>query len=462
MAKNERFTIKQYKHPKTKKTSFRVQGYNIDGTRIRRNFKARRDAIEYKAMMESDCENGVGVSNLERTTLTTEQVRDAENAIKHLDSRTLTEVVINHTALEAMVRAKANMSLERAVRFFENHYKAEIQEITIYNAREKYLNSRRNQSPKTLEFQKNTTKLLLEESPNKYVHEFTLNDINDLLNKYNNPNSYKTYRNGINAFFNWAVRFKHCMDNPCNDLDAPPATQTMIAVLSLDEIKRLLKATILLDKGVMVSYITILLFAGLRPSELSDLKPALISLKSGKIRIEGGKLRRNLKRVVDIPPVLKMWLNKYPFSGIPRGLRNKVRKLKDLTEAKEWVADILRHTSISYQLARDESMGKVALQNGTSERQIEQNYLQVIDDEKAVKEFWNLTPDKIKALDIKIEITSRPNWPDQATLERMIAELPVTKVAQSIGVSDNAVRKRCRKLGIELPRRRGGKVAEVG
>lgn len=44
-------------------------------------------------------------------------------------------------------------------------------------------------------------------------------------------------------------------------------------------------------------------------------------------------------------------------------------------------------------------------------------------------------------------------WPDIESLRRMVWTFPCTQIGELLGVSDNAVRKRCRKLGIELPPR---------
>lgn len=44
-------------------------------------------------------------------------------------------------------------------------------------------------------------------------------------------------------------------------------------------------------------------------------------------------------------------------------------------------------------------------------------------------------------------------WPDDEVLRQMVLEKPLIHIASDIGVSDNAVRKRCIKLGIKLPDR---------
>lgn len=42
-------------------------------------------------------------------------------------------------------------------------------------------------------------------------------------------------------------------------------------------------------------------------------------------------------------------------------------------------------------------------------------------------------------------------WPDSSVLRALVWSMPCTAVGKKLGVSDNAVRKRCRKIGIELP-----------
>jgi len=450
--KKERLSINQYKNPGGS-VSWRVEGYAPDGKRIRKNFSINSDAIEFRASKEKEFNGDNTQRKLARTSLSDEQVRDAENAFRHAKGQSLSSTVIRCNQLAQRVRDKSNLTLEQAVAFFERHYRPEMVELSIRAARDAYLGSRRGVTDTTLAFNSDKTKLLLVD-PNKPVHEFTVHDVANILSRYTNPNSYKTCRAGINAFFNWAVRFKHCLENPCKSLDRNPAVETKIAILSLDEVKRLLKATLTLKDAAAAAPVSLLLFAGLRPSELSDLKPENVNVKRGTIRIEGGKLRRTLKRVVNMPPVLTAWLTEHPFEGIPKGWRYKMGKLKEATGAERWVNDILRHTSISFQLARDQDMAKVALVNGTSPSMIDQHYREVIENDDDVKAFWNLTPAVIGKAKIEVEIKERKSpvqWPSNRDLKKMIWKTPVSRLAKEMGVSDNAIRKHCQKEGIELP-----------
>jgi len=44
-------------------------------------------------------------------------------------------------------------------------------------------------------------------------------------------------------------------------------------------------------------------------------------------------------------------------------------------------------------------------------------------------------------------------WPSKEELEKLIWEKPVSMLAKSLGVSDNAIGKRCKKLNIKKPSR---------
>ncbi|MGZ0710088.1 site-specific integrase [Coraliomargarita sp. W4R53] len=451
--RQDRFSVKTLKGKNGKKR-YRVEGYKSSGERIRKSFKINADAINYRAELETEIEDLENVPTLQKTRLTAEQISDAETAVKAAEGVSLATTVTHYQKLEAALHETHDISLDRAVAFALSHYKPETEELSIMVARERFLASRRNIAVKTQEHYKNTTRLLVLGDPNKLTHQFSVADIEKILSGYDNPNSHKTYRRGICTFFNWAKRFHHCQENPCDRLDKTPTDTSAISILSLDEAKRLLKVATLLHDGVCAASVAILLFAGLRPSELQDLKPE--GVKDGHIRVTGGKLRRKLKRSVPIPPVLKEWLKVYPFKGAPDGWSYKQRMLRKSTKAKRWVSDIIRHTSISYQLERDRDEGRVAFNNGTSVQMINQHYRDVVDDQKMVKKLWSLTPDKLGEVEVNLGTSREKNkliqWPTDPQLEKLAWEQPLTHLAQGLGCSDAAVRKRCRTRGIKLPK----------
>jgi len=218
-------------------------------------------------------------------------------------------------------------------------------------------------------------------------------------------------------------------------------------------VKRLLRAAITYQNGIGTAPVAIALFAGLRPSEVEELAPE--DIRASTIIVRGGKKRREADRKVPIPEILKVWLKEFPFRGIPGGWDYKMKVLKKATSAKQWVQDILRHTSISHQAERDKNPGLAETNNGTTRQMMDRHYLSFIDDERAVDEFWNLTPAKIRRARVRVELPTvrQLDWPRKDQLKKLVWQKPLVHAAADLGVSDVALKKHCVKLGINLPPR---------
>ena len=450
--KTIRFKIREHSNA-SGNTSYRVIGNKVNGERIRRNFPTRLEAEQERTDLEIEAAGQMAPTQLKRTRLTDEQLADAEAAIKTADGRRISKIVSHYLSLENRLKSR-HIGIDAAVSFTESHYREELVAVSIFNSKSEFLQSRAGKSPRTKQFYETSLQLLLKPDPNKELSAFTITDLEKILNRYTNVNTKHSYRNAINVFFNWAVRHRYCLENPCDRLDQMPRDMSRIATLSMDESIRLLYAATQLYDGATASCIAIGIFAGLRPSEINDLKPE--DVLKNKIRVSGGKMRRKLKRTVPIPPVLAAWLRKYPFQGSPKGLIYKMKALKRATKAKKWVQDIIRHTAITFQTERDKNEALTAYNCGTSIQMMNRHYRDTIDDENMIKEFWSLTPAKViaKAPDIKLPATQHTiEWPTTTQLKKLVWQKPMVHVAADLGISDVAVKKRCVKLGIELPPR---------
>ena len=180
----------------------------------------------------------------------------------------------------------------------------------------------------------------------------------------------------------------------------------------------------------MATSIAIALFAGLRPSEIAALAPG--DIRERGIRVRGGKLRRKTSRMVPIPENLAEWLQVFPFKGLPSHHQRSYWLLRKATKAANWAQDVLRHTSISFQLERDQDEARTLFNTGTSKQMVDRHYREVIEVNLAEEP---ATPKRIA-------------WPSDEKLLEMVASLPMTQVGKQLGVSDNAVRKRLKKRGL--------------
>lgn len=443
------FKIREYLNASGTK-SWRVTGTKADGSRVRSNYADKGEAVQAMADLEAEFAGHTDAPKAKRTRLTSEQLADAEAAVTAASSRQLAKIVSHYVALEARARTKG-IDLDTALSFVEANYRAETRSVTVLNAYNEFVAGKKDTSDKTEIHYKSSLKHLLKPDPNRYVHDFTVSDIEKILGRYKNVNSRRTYRRAFSAFFNWCVRHHYCLENACERLDKMPRDMSQIATLSLEESKRLLYAAMQLQDGSAAACVAIGLFAGLRPSEIRDLNTE--DILKGKIRVSGGKLRRQLKRSVPIPPALDAWLKEFPFEGLPPGWDGKMKRLKKVTNARKWVQDIIRHTSITFQAERDKNEALTAYNNGTSKQMMDRHYRDIVDDEKVIAEFWNLTPERLlaKPPEVDLGIKRRVKWPDKKALEKLVWEKPMIHAAKVIGVSDVALRKKCVALGVDLP-----------
>jgi len=444
-----RFKIQPFRNA-TGSESWRVTGTMPDGRRIRQNYGKRIEAVQRVADLELEVAGHPEPRKARRTLLTSEQLADAEAAIKQLGEAPFAKAVAHYQSLQARAEAKG-VSLDQAFSFFESRYRPEIQAISILNAKAEFLGSRTNIVDATRANYETGLSLLVKLGPNRHVHSFTVQDLEQALGKYTNLRSQRSFRRIFSVFFGWAVRHHYCLENPCLRLDKLTREISQISILSLSEVKRLLYAAVAYQDGATAPAIAIGLFAGLRPSEIEDLKPEDIG--ETHIRVTGGKLRRQLNRSVPIPPVLASWLKRLPFKGLPEGWDYKFKQLKKATKAAKWVSDIIRHTSISFQSERDKNEALTAYNNGTSTKMMDLYYRNNVGSQAALDEFWSLTPEALLASPPPVELPVRLqiNWPSKASLKKLVWSKPLTHAAGELGVSDVALRKRCMKLGIELP-----------
>ena len=273
-----------------------------DGRRVRRNFQDKADALRDLNDLELEVEEKPEPRQALRTLLTPEQLADAESAKQQIgEGRTLSQVVVHFETLRKQAE-EAGGNLEQAVKFFASHYRAETTEISVLNATEEFLRTRQDIEDQTRKNYTYALRRLLKPDPNKLVHTFSISDIEAVLSQYPKVATRRSFATIFGVFFRWAIRHHYLLENPCARLDKLPKDMSQIAALSLEESKRLLRASIDWQDGATAPVVAIGLFAGLRPSEISDLKTE--DILEDRIRVSGGKMRRKIKRVVPIVPVL--------------------------------------------------------------------------------------------------------------------------------------------------------------
>ena len=198
------FRLREHRN-RTGTTSWRVTGTKSNGIRVRSNYPDKAQAVQAMADLEAEYAGQIEAPKAKRTRLTCEQLADAEAAALAEPYRKISKIVSDYLRLEARARAKG-INLDAALTFVEANYRAETREVTVLNAYNEFVAGKRDGADKTEIHYKSSLKHLLKPTPNRYVHDFTVSDIEQILTRYKNLNSKRTYRRAFSAFFNWAVR----------------------------------------------------------------------------------------------------------------------------------------------------------------------------------------------------------------------------------------------------------------
>jgi len=192
------------------------------------------------------------------------------------------------------------------------------------------------------------------------------------------------------TFFDWCLKRGYVTHNIVKDVECPVAEKTVTQCLSVDDAKRLLELAQAVDPDILC-HLSIMLFAGLRPTEASRV--TWFDMKDGHIRIIPtlAKTRRN--RWVTINATLAEFLKRPGPLPCPQ-FQERLKALRDKLQIP-WQNDILRHTFVSYSIPML-GMTQTALEAGHSESVLIEHYRKLATKADAER-FWAIRPQSFKS-----------------------------------------------------------------
>jgi integrase len=381
-------------------TTYLVQGWQEDGKWQRRSFQSKAQAEGLLATLKVQRLNSEVQLKQTFTTLTAEQIKQAEAAFRRLGDRYTLDTVIDH--------------------FVRHHYDTENPK-DFEDAIEEFENAKRKSGlqARSLRQLKSTLDRFLAHlldargAESVCVHEITTADVAGFLDALRdrdgvNKAKRKTYNNNrldLSSFFSWASdrQQRFTPENPVTavshfDKKAIEQQREAIQVLAPNQVQELFDYLVEYKSGEFCRYYALLLFAGLRPeSEAVRLSAhprqhELIDLEHGEIELPAELTPKSSgARTVTVQPNLAAWLKAYPTPILPdRDVRRDLGNIRRLFGLSQ---DICRHSWFTYSIGRHDSVSTAALEGGNSESVVKDHYLKVAKKRKAkAQEFWNITP----------------------------------------------------------------------
>lgn len=225
------------------------------------------------------------------------------------------------------------------------------------------------------------------------IEDVTRQDVIDFVFAAKMPNSQISRFAACTNLFNHAVKLGWLDKSPAAGIEKPKKKKQGAAKVFLpEEAENFMREIEGFKGGILASYFAILLFAGLRPSEVYPLTRTDIRKKS--IRVEGGKMEGRARRNAPISDNLRAWLDAYEdLPLMPDNLNELSNILKEARALSpvEWVPDICRHTYGSYRMAITEDEKKVGREMGTAPDTIYKHYFEAMELEDA-EEYPEIMP----------------------------------------------------------------------
>jgi integrase len=380
--KHTKFVVSSFEN-RNGTISWRVDGY-LNGVRIRRNFKTREEAAAEKSALEIQAAQTVSGIRTVATSLTAEQVREAEAVFQRLRSQPC--------------------GLSFYVDFALHNYKKPDQQKRLSAACADYVAAKQWEldqdqlSVPQMRHIRWEMKRLTDHFATQSVAEVTSNALIAFLEP--GKAGMKTHNNRrglLSTFFKFCFQRGWTAENPIAKVPHYRFRRKRgsAPTLSIAQVRAVMEFAETHQGGVLVPYFALCLFAGIRPGvpygEITRLKPEMIDLDAGVINIppEVSKVRES--RRTTIQPNLAAWLRTYPLKDCAIMVGNFKKRRQKFGKQLGLSHDVMRHTFISMFVAKFRSIGEAAIQAGNSESIIRKHYLDLKSPEEA-EQFFAILP----------------------------------------------------------------------
>ena len=191
--------------------------------------------------------------------------------------------------------------------------------------------------------------------------------------------------------------------NPCKKIkkkaDLGVVPPRSITFFKYDEVERLMNTALETDPG-MIPYLTLAIFCGIRPHELSGAdgkQPVtwddiLIDEDIAEVNVPSTSSKTREPRQIELNDNALEWL-KLGGDLPPRNIRDRRNAIARKADVK-WSEDIMRHTFASYHCRMFRSPERLKLEMGHSEnsKTLENHYRSGRCTLKDARKFWTLVP----------------------------------------------------------------------
>lgn len=162
--------------------------------------------------------------------------------------------------------------------------------------------------------------------------------------------SYIKGRAVLHSIFSYGIRQEWCDGNPVSRIEVPKVKERRIQPLNLAEVERLKQTARLPEFREMSFSLCLMLYGGIRPTEVSRLKQQDFNWEEGQVIIRPMSSKTGGGRIVPLRGIQHI---RKQDRFIPRDWQRKWQALRRAAGYRHgmWVPDVCRHTFASYHAA---------------------------------------------------------------------------------------------------------------
>ncbi len=315
-------------------------------------------------------------TNLEQTAV----VLLRDSGISVLDAARLVLELQEMMPLWASAQHTPISLCRHVIRLGAEAYTQEFHTIPFMEAVERSLQSRAQRRSRTLaEIRQCIRRILrskpeLAEMPVRRISPDYCREI--VASIFHTPTSQRKARRLLHGIFAFSMRHGWCSSNPMRAVDVPIVCENKVEVLTLAQVRRLLATTCTPEHLPCAAAVGFMLWAGIRPTELTRLRWEDVRIEDRVINIEARHSKTGGARHVTLYPVLFRWLKAHAPYRLPHAYivpSSWVRRWRELRLAAgfiNWHPDALRHTFASYHLKHFGCLSTLQIDMGHGDSQL--------------------------------------------------------------------------------------------
>ncbi len=208
------------------------------------------------------------------------------------------------------------------------------------------------------------------------------------------------YLQAINVLLEYARKQKYVPRDfaVMDDVDVSEEAEFDIEIFTAEEVTKILAAV----RRDALPALAIGAFAGIRTAEVCRLDWAQVNLEKGLIEIKKGKAKTRSRRLVPITPNLALFLKGVEERNGPVWAQSEPFLFDLMRDAGndsgvKWKHNALRHSFISYRVAKIKNVNEVAMEVGNSPDMIFKHYRELVT-EKEADAWFGVTPEAVAEL----------------------------------------------------------------